>query len=116
MADGGPTIRSWSCLLREVPTEIVRISYSNKVFLMVSQTGKMGTIINVDSPAETGDEGPTVEAKTLIGQRNDVAVDVYARRIFETVCAAEGVPLVLSLALLEYSPPNLTALIAELKR
>jgi hypothetical protein len=98
-----------------VPTEIVRISYSNKLFLMVSQTGKMGTIINVDSQAEMGDEGPTVEAKTLIGQRNDVAMDVYARRIFEAVCAAEGVPLVLSLALSEYTPANLSALIAELK-
>lgn len=116
MAAGGPPVRRWSCVLRDVPTEIVRISYSNKVFLMVSQTGKMGTVINVDSPAEMGDEGPTVEAKTLIGQRNDVAIDVYARRIFESVCAAEGVPLVLSLALFEYTPTNLLALIAELKQ
>lgn len=97
------------------PTDIVYICYSNKVFVLVSQTGKMGTIIHVRPPSEL-DAGASAEAQTLIGHRTDEALDVYARRVYETMCAEANVPLVLSLSLADYSPASLTALIAELRR
>jgi hypothetical protein len=114
---GGPTIRKWRVSVLEVPTDVVRISYSNKLFMLISQTGKMGTVFHIDNPASViSREELSVEAKTLIGHRNDVALDVYARRIYETVCASAPVPMVLSLAFSDYTPANLTALIAELKK
>lgn len=113
MAD--QAIGQWRFSVRDVPTDVVRISYSNRIFMLVSQTGKMGTIIHVYPPEELGGRTASVEAHTLIGHRNDDALDVCARRVYETTCAAKGVPLVLSLALADYSPANLTALIAELQ-
>ncbi|KAJ1634631.1 hypothetical protein T492DRAFT_972335 [Pavlovales sp. CCMP2436] len=75
----------------------------------------MGTIMHVDSPPELGG-GAAVETQTLLGHRSDDALDVYARRVYESVCAKAGVPLVLSLALMAYTPANLKALVAELRR
>lgn len=111
----GPPLNAWRCDVEGKPTDIVYICYSNKVFVLVSQTGKMGTIIHVRPPSEL-DAGASAEAQTLIGHRTDEALDVYARRVYETMCAEANVPLVLSLSLADYSPASLTALIAELRR
>jgi hypothetical protein len=112
--EGPPPVHAWKCELNGVGTDVVLVGYSNKTLVIISQTGKMGTIMHVDVPSELG--GGAVETQTLIGHRDNDALDVYARRVYETVCAKAGVPLVLSLALREYTPANLAALVAELQR
>ncbi|KAG8471104.1 hypothetical protein KFE25_009525 [Diacronema lutheri] len=118
MADRVPPIESHRLTVNGVLTHVVHISYSNRVFMLISQTGKMGTVMHVQAPSDMGEGGGgvSVEAQTLIGQRSDDALDVYARRVYEAVCAKARLPLMLSLALSDLSPANLAALLAELQR
>lgn len=112
-----PRTHAFRCAPNEVPTDVVKIAYSDRVLLIVTQTGKPGTVMHVGAELDPI-HGPAgdAEPRILLGQRNELALDVYARRLRDLVCAHDGLPLLLSIALVEYSPSALNALLAELEQ
>ncbi|NXT95045.1 PSMG3 protein, partial [Anhinga rufa] len=64
-----------------VPTEVVCTAFSNSIFVVVTQYGKMGTIVYVD-PNTVGDNvgRPSLTTKVLLGKREmraDTHVHLY---------------------------------------
>eukprot|EP01117_Protostelium_nocturnum_P019390 TRINITY_DN8398_c2_g1_i1.p1 TRINITY_DN8398_c2_g1~~TRINITY_DN8398_c2_g1_i1.p1 ORF type:complete len:143 (-),score=27.07 TRINITY_DN8398_c2_g1_i1:42-470(-) len=81
-------------------TEIVLQQYHNRLFIIVTQTGKLGTLISA-----TCDEENTFNIQTLLGKRDDNTLNLYARQLTQVLWAGGNHrPLLLALSLKDDSP------------
>ena len=81
------------------PTEFVAVQYTDRIFLAVSQLGTLGTLISASRTRSAGPGGaaPTFEIRTLLGRRDDHALEAYARLLAERI--GDERPLLVALAL-----------------
>lgn len=67
---------------------------------MITQLNKFGTVIEVIPEIISDSDKPLYHVKTLLGKRDDVLLDVYARQIIQYICKNCPVrPIVLTIAL-----------------
>lgn len=78
-----------------VPTTLVLSVYADALYLVVTQTGKGGTILQarMDDADTGGVRGePTFDVRVLLGERDRPFLTVVARRLV-SVCADPSCPL-----------------------
>lgn len=81
-------------------TTIMCTSFSDHLFVTISQKDKFGTIIRASSYTKA-DGGKIFEANVLLGKRDDPLLIIYARQILEKLSSFTNKPLVLAICLLE---------------
>lgn len=81
-------------------TTIKCASFSDQLFITISQKNKFGTIIRASSYTKA-DGGKIFEANVLLGKRDDPLLIIYARQILEKLSPFTNKPLVLAICLLE---------------
>ncbi|NWY14566.1 PSMG3 protein, partial [Aphelocoma coerulescens] len=94
-----------------VPTEVVCTAFSNSVLVVVTQYGKMGTIVYVD-PNTIGDSvgRPSLTTKVLLG-KDEPLVHVCAKNLVAFVSQEAGnKPVLLAMALKDKTMEGIQAL------
>ena len=86
------------------PTDFVISVYANRVFVIITQNGKPGTLVHVSRDQGAGGAGGrSLNSRILIGKREDY-ISVYAKKIGELIAARTNKPLLLALCLLKENP------------
>eukprot|EP00160_Parvularia_atlantis_P000239 Unigene10194_Nuclearia_a/m.31131 Unigene10194_Nuclearia_a/g.31131 ORF Unigene10194_Nuclearia_a/g.31131 Unigene10194_Nuclearia_a/m.31131 type:complete len:143 (-) Unigene10194_Nuclearia_a:52-480(-) len=98
------TTRQHVTVVRGVRTELLAQAYADHILLIVSQLGKVGSLIRASRNVDEHGRGTgTYSIHCLLGRRDDETLMVYAREIVERVASAQGEgnvrPLLLGLAL-----------------
>lgn len=108
-------IRMASIIIDDTPTDFIVQPFSDRIFVIVTQLNKLGTIIaaSVDTTL-AGAESFSVQV--LIGKRDIPEVELCARSIMSAI-AASGCrrPLLLSLALKQHSMSTIRPIIAQIR-
>ena len=73
--------------------------YSDRVFVVVTQTNKLGSILSAS--AEHSGQGTIFHVRNLLGRRDDPLLNMYARNIAEEVAKTTTRPLLLAVSLSE---------------
>eukprot|EP00186_Timspurckia_oligopyrenoides_P004806 CAMPEP_0182444210 /NCGR_PEP_ID=MMETSP1172-20130603/2742_1 /TAXON_ID=708627 /ORGANISM="Timspurckia oligopyrenoides, Strain CCMP3278" /LENGTH=146 /DNA_ID=CAMNT_0024639725 /DNA_START=45 /DNA_END=485 /DNA_ORIENTATION=+ len=76
-------------------TSILIQAFSDHILLLVSQTGKLGTIVRADHDS-VGERGDTFSVETLLGIRDDDWIELLARQVIQDM-ASRGTDLSLVL-------------------
>ncbi|XP_054036323.1 proteasome assembly chaperone 3 isoform X1 [Melanerpes formicivorus] len=94
-----------------VPTEVVCTAFSNSVLVVVTQYGKMGTIVYVDPNTIADNVGrPSLTTKVLLG-KDEPLVHVCARNLVAFVSQEAGnKPVLLAMALKDKTMEGIQAL------
>lgn len=79
-----PRTRRKTVSVDGIDTEVVTQLFEDCVFVMVTQLGKLGTIISVP-PERANDGSHRFEPRVLLGRRDDPLLLLYARQIAEQV-------------------------------
>ncbi len=74
------------------------IDYSDRVFVVITQINKFGTLINGWAESKS-DGGKLYQVNTLMGRRDDPLLSIYARQILEKLSATSDKPLLLAISL-----------------
>ena len=80
-------------------TEVMLTHYSDRVFVVVTQTNKLGSLLSV--AAEQSGQGSTFRIRNLLGRRDDPLLNIYARNIAEAAAKTSTRPLLLAVSLSE---------------
>ncbi|XP_051488509.1 proteasome assembly chaperone 3 isoform X1 [Apus apus] len=97
--------------VRGVRTEVVCTAFSNSVFVVVTQYGKMGTLVYVD-PDTVGDKvgRPSLTTRVLLG-KDEPLVHVCAKHLVAFVSQEAGnKPVLLAMALKDKTMEGIQAL------
>ncbi|TFJ80293.1 hypothetical protein NSK_008436 [Nannochloropsis salina CCMP1776] len=89
-----------------VLTDVAIFNFSDRIFLVISQNARFGTVISAkadDSVARPG-AAPSFDVSVLLGRRDDPLLLIYARQLVETVSRSSSRPLLLSISLRERDP------------
>lgn len=92
-----------------IPTDVTIINYSDRVFLVISQNSRFGTLISAkadDSLTQPG-AAPSFDVNVLLGRRDDPLLLIYARQLVEAISKSSSRPLLLSISLRERDPGTL---------
>ncbi|XP_069726591.1 proteasome assembly chaperone 3 [Phaenicophaeus curvirostris] len=98
-------------VVRGVPTEVVCTAFSNSILVVVTQYGKLGTIVYVD-PNTIGDNvgRPSLTTKVLLG-KDEPLVHVCAKNLVAFVSQEAGnKPVLLAMALKDKTMEGIQAL------
>eukprot|EP00128_Syssomonas_multiformis_P015220 Colp12_sorted_trinity150504_noHs@30006 len=99
-----------------VDTEFVLNAFQDRIFILVTQCNKMGTLLSAakDMNMEVGSE-PTYTIRVLLGKRDDSFIEVFARQIVEAMTKAEcNKPLLLSAGFTSISIESLREMYAHI--
>ena len=90
--------------IAETPTDFVINVYGDRVFIVITQTGKPGTLVHIArDQGTTGSGGKTSTTRVLLGKRDDYVL-VYAKKIGDLVSSRTNKPVLLALCVLSESP------------
>lgn len=112
---GGPDTRLLHGLLGEVHTDLVVTSYSDKLFLAVTQLGKLGTILEARREEarevpEGGGRGRAVYGvRVLLGREREE--DELLARVLAERLPLGGRPLVLCVGVRDLTPAKVTDIV-----
>mmetsp|Transcript_30269 Transcript_30269/g.51186 ORF Transcript_30269/g.51186 Transcript_30269/m.51186 type:complete len:130 (-) Transcript_30269:521-910(-) len=79
-------------------TDIISTVYSDRIFVIISQLDKFGTLLKAWSEPRS-DGGMLFQVSTLLGKRDDPLLHIYARQIIERMAQVTQKPLLLAIAL-----------------
>ncbi|XP_039348529.1 proteasome assembly chaperone 3 isoform X2 [Mauremys reevesii] len=98
-------------VVRGVPTEVVCTAFSNSILVVVTQYGKMGTLVSVDPSTITSDiSKPSLTTKVLLGT-DEPLIHVCAKNLVTFVSQEAGnKPVLLAIALKDKSMEGIKAL------
>ena len=82
----------------DITTQILCSSFSDNLFIVITQLDKFGTILKATS-IDKIDGGQTFHVQTLMGKRDDPLLIVYARQLVERLRPYTSKPIILSIAL-----------------
>ena len=117
-----------SCVINDSATEIACAAFDDRNFVAVTQYRKLGTVVSVTG--QRASTGQVTYATSVLLGRDEPEVHVFARAIAETVqrssasrdpvVPADHVtsackPLLVTLALTEFTPQVLSRVCAELQ-
>ncbi|XP_049644673.1 proteasome assembly chaperone 3 [Suncus etruscus] len=112
MEDKPPVVsKQKSQLVCGVPTQVVCTAFSSHILVVVTQFGKMGTLVALEPGPVTGDVSkPVLTTRVLLGQ-DEPLIHVFAKNLVTFVSQEAGNRAVLlSLALKDKSLEGLQAL------
>lgn len=99
-------------------TDFVLCLFANCVFIIVTQLGKIGTMIRIskDEATSSSEEGETTfTVDTLLGKRDDPALVVCGRQIVEDISQYSARPLLLCVALKDNSRATIREVVEAIK-
>uniref|UniRef100_A0A8C4QWR5 Proteasome (prosome, macropain) assembly chaperone 3 n=1 Tax=Eptatretus burgeri TaxID=7764 RepID=A0A8C4QWR5_EPTBU len=94
-----------------VSTQVVCAAFADRVFVTVSQCGRIGTLVSMSPalPTNSSDQAPC-ESRVLLGP-DEPMTHVLAKNLAEPICREAGLqPVLLGLALRTISPQALSEL------
>eukprot|EP00164_Ancoracysta_twista_P006385 GFYU01008879.1.p1 GENE.GFYU01008879.1~~GFYU01008879.1.p1 ORF type:complete len:121 (-),score=6.03 GFYU01008879.1:30-392(-) len=98
-----------------VPTKFVLQSYSDRLFLIVTQFDKIGSMLE-GSKAQSAQGNDTYIVNTLLGDRaGDEFYSVLARRLTEAFTQTVELPILFGLALKTQTPQAFKEIVAFVK-
>ncbi|XP_006274829.3 proteasome assembly chaperone 3 isoform X1 [Alligator mississippiensis] len=105
------TSRQRTVAVQGVPTEVVCMAFSNSILVVVTQYGKMGTLVYVDPNVVSNDVGrPVLTTKVLLGQ-DEPLIHVCAKNLVSFVSEEAGnKPVLLAIALKDKTMEGIKAL------
>lgn len=88
-----------------VPTKFVLTAYTNRIFVVVTQTAGMGTMIVAQKDQPMNTASAAYSTRVLLGRRDDEVLEVYARTLVELICkrAPDAGSLLLAISIAEHS-------------
>ncbi|XP_027029689.1 proteasome assembly chaperone 3 [Tachysurus vachellii] len=94
-----------------ISTQVVCTEFSNYIFIVLTQYGKIGTLVSVSPDSRSSDISTTMlTTKVLLG-KDEALTHVYAKNVAAFVCQEAGNrPVLLGLALKDCSAENLKTL------
>ena len=108
----GPAHAAHDVEICGVPTKIALTAYSNRVFVVVTQTDNLGTLIAAERDLAIDPTCTCYSTRVLLGRRDDETLEVYARTMVELVAkrfATDAPPLLLAISIKEHSPETFKA-------
>ena len=73
-----PCTKQGVSVINGVPTEILYINYGNRDFVLITQVGKMGTVLDIKKYVDGFGEMKQI-VNTVFGKRGDENLELYAR-------------------------------------
>ncbi|XP_063284991.1 proteasome assembly chaperone 3 [Pelobates fuscus] len=111
--DGKPAVVSKKAeeMVNGVATQVVCSAFSDHILVVVTQYGKMGTLVSVSPNAMSGDLGtPSLTTKVLLG-KDEPLIHVFAKNLVTFVSQeSKNKPVLLSMALKDKSVDSIKAL------
>ncbi|KAM5301314.1 proteasome assembly chaperone 3 [Glossophaga mutica] len=97
-------------VVRGVPTQVVCTAFSSHILVVVTQFGKMGTLVSLEPSNVASDVSkPVLTTKVLLGQ-DEPLIHVFAKRLVTFVSQEAGNKAVLlAVAMKDQSLEGLTA-------
>eukprot|EP00959_Pyramimonas_sp_CCMP1952_P101294 2119160-Pyramimonas_sp.AAC.1 len=81
--------RQFAAVIDEVHTEFVVMGYDNRVVVIVTQIGKLGSIMQAKQDiTHDGFLQNSFSVKTLLGRRDEPLLEICARRLMELLSTA----------------------------
>ncbi|XP_036422653.1 proteasome assembly chaperone 3 [Colossoma macropomum] len=98
-------------IINGISTQVVCTEFSNYIFIVLTQYGKIGTLVSITPDARCGDiSTPMFTTKVLLG-KDEALTHVYAKNIATFVSQEAGNrPVLLGLALKDCSAENMKTL------
>lgn len=117
MASGGPTSRTHVASVCGVPTRFVLTAYTNRIFVVVTQTANMGTLIMAQNDSPLTPSSTCYSTRVLLGRRDDDALEAYARTLVELIYKRnpDAGSLLLAISIKEHSPEMFRGVMKELE-
>jgi len=110
--------KQWTQAVQGHSTDFVLNLFADCIFIIVTQLGKMGTLMRIskDQATSSSEEGETTfSVETLLGKRDDPALVVCGRQIAEDIVLRSTKPLLLSIALKENSQATIREVVEAIK-
>ncbi|BBM97260.1 proteasome assembly chaperone 3 [Marchantia polymorpha subsp. ruderalis] len=100
-----------SASIKGLPTELVLSAYEDSILVIVTQIGKMGTLLHARKEQAYGGAA-TFNVHVLMGKRDEPLLPACARQVIEHISNNGGSKsLVLSLGLKDHSPEALKSIV-----
>ncbi|KAG0560140.1 hypothetical protein KC19_10G156900 [Ceratodon purpureus] len=94
-----------------VKTDVVQCNYDDHIMIIVTQIGKMGTLLHARKEEGYG-TAPTFNISVLMGKRDEPLMATCARQLIEQMSkTGSSRPLILSLGLSDHSAETLKEVI-----
>mmetsp|Transcript_9844 Transcript_9844/g.9947 ORF Transcript_9844/g.9947 Transcript_9844/m.9947 type:complete len:145 (+) Transcript_9844:143-577(+) len=87
-----------SITVNGISTDIVSTNFEDHIFVVITQINKFGTMIKAWSE-NRGEGGKLFETQPILGKRDDVILQLYARQIIEKISYVSTKPLLLAISL-----------------
>ena len=97
-----PCTKQGVSVINGVPTEILYINYGNRDFVLITQVGKMGTVLDIKKYVDGFGEMKQI-VNTVFGKRGDENLELYARMVARMISPKTPKPVTVSLALKDAS-------------
>ncbi|KYR01656.1 proteasome assembly chaperone 3 [Tieghemostelium lacteum] len=92
-----------SKLINNIQTDIVISSFSNQIFITISQNQKFNTWIQGYKQESTFSDEPCYTVETLLGNNQDQLLMIYARQLIENIGQSSNKTLLLSISIQDKS-------------
>ncbi|KAG9279968.1 proteasome assembly chaperone 3 [Astyanax mexicanus] len=98
-------------IINGISTQVVCTEFSNYIFIVLTQYGKIGTLVSVTPDTRCSDaSAPVITTKVLLG-KDEALTHVYAKNVATFVCQEAGNrPVLLGLSLKDCTAENLKTL------
>ena len=104
MSSSHPPSSLSSLVCNGVPTDLMVQLYSDRIFVSITQVGKMGTLLTGSYSTNPHNDRKSYDVDVLLGKRDDPLLSIYCRQLVEK-CAevdkVQGRPVLLSVGLKE---------------
>lgn len=100
--------RMFSRQIKGQPTDFVFSAYMDRIVLMVSQVGAVGTVVATTSDAAFEAQAPTFSTTVVCGKRDEPLMQLAARQIVEQA-GSRGCtkPMLICMGLKDHSPETM---------
>eukprot|EP01095_Lingulamoeba_sp_RSL-Kostka_P017065 TRINITY_DN865_c1_g1_i2.p1 TRINITY_DN865_c1_g1~~TRINITY_DN865_c1_g1_i2.p1 ORF type:complete len:147 (-),score=35.21 TRINITY_DN865_c1_g1_i2:172-612(-) len=102
-------VKQTNIIINEVTTDIVISYFTDKIFVVISQNKKLGTMVEAKTERAISGKETSFNINVILGKREDMRVNLTARRLIEKLSVLNGsndspansVSLLLAIALLK---------------
>lgn len=93
-----PTENKTTIEVDGIVTEILCSSFSDRIFILITQINKVGTLLNAWAESKA-DGGKLFLVSTVMGRRDDPLLTIFARQLIEQLSEITSKPLLLGISL-----------------
>ncbi|KAF2068509.1 hypothetical protein CYY_010163 [Polysphondylium violaceum] len=104
----------FSLNINETKTDICLSSFSNMIFITISQNQKFNTWIKASQADGVILDEPCFNIDTLLGNNNEKLYTIYARQLIENISASSKKQLLLSISVTDKSKETFRAILSAI--